>query len=82
MIGVPGLWGGVFGLRYEHFLSDSMHYLELGVLLRFHATVLWFLILAGRFGEFVKTSADNVNAAMTASLTECVRICCASDWGM
>ena len=64
---IPGIQLGVPGLTLEHFLFDSMHVLELGVLLYLFSAILWGLLEAGFFGPYNDGETDRLDEAMTQS---------------
>ncbi|CAK0854496.1 unnamed protein product, partial [Prorocentrum cordatum] len=67
---VRGVQPGVPGLRLEHFLFDSMHVADLGILAYFMATVLWLLVRLGYFGNFTDADHDEVDVAMSDALKQ------------
>ena len=48
---IPGIQAGIPGLQYDHFLLDSMHCLEIGVVPYYEGLTLKHLISKGFFGQ-------------------------------
>ena len=48
---IPGIQAGIPGLQYDHFLLDSMHCLEIGVVPYYDGLTLKHLISKGFFGQ-------------------------------
>ena len=65
---VPGIQLGVPGLTLKHFLHDSMHTLELGVLAYIFSKILWRLVEFGFFGHYNPDETDAIDAAMSQQL--------------
>ena len=59
---IPGIQAGIPGLTIQHFLSDSMHLLELGVLLYLISAIVWELVQAGFFGIYNEADTDRLDA--------------------
>ena len=65
---IPGLQPGIPGLTLDHFLFDSMHTIELGILAYLFGRVLWDLVAGGYFGTFTVDDYDEVNTGMEEHL--------------
>ena len=68
LFAVPGIQPGIPGLTMLHFLFDSMHVLELGVLPYLVSAILWALLQAGFFGIYNEAETDRLDAAMSQSI--------------
>ena len=69
MLRLPGVQEGVYGLKAEHVLFDSMHVVELGCLLYWMAAVLINLLHLNYFGTYVASDdQDHLDGALTDSL--------------
>eukprot|EP00959_Pyramimonas_sp_CCMP1952_P469101 9494360-Pyramimonas_sp.AAC.1 len=67
---VPGVSRGVPGLELKHFIYDSMHVVELGILGYLHGRVLRMLLDIRFFGYFTDGEHAEVNGAMSEALKQ------------
>eukprot|EP00959_Pyramimonas_sp_CCMP1952_P324576 6793774-Pyramimonas_sp.AAC.1 len=65
---IDGVNEGVPHLSVDHFIYDSMHVLELGILHYVMGLTMISLITAGFFGRWRDKDHDEVDAAMTDSM--------------
>ncbi|CAK0866195.1 unnamed protein product, partial [Prorocentrum cordatum] len=65
---VPGIQPGIPGLTIDHFLFDSMHFADLGILHYYMGAVMWRLIDLGFFGEYSPNDHDEVDNAMNEAM--------------
>ena len=69
LFAIPGIQLGIPGLRLEHFLFDSMHFADLGILHYFMGEVLWALAGLGFFGEMTDHDHDGADCALKDAYT-------------
>ena len=70
LICVPGIQSGIPGLKLEHFLFDSMHFADLGILQYFGGLVMWRLVQALFFGPYSENDTAEVDVSINDSLMQ------------